>query len=438
MDISKWCNAAAQYLILFPSAASCCLPAGKHLRYGPGKTAALYLGLLVPYVLAAAWVDTVFHLRPNDLFLPALPVFFLLYRRTVDLDLPRALAVYMGVCALQTVPNHMANTLDAYLDPVAWDTGFLTGRAVLLQVGLACLMVASACAVCRQIWWMIDHLDSARIWYSTAAISGAFLVCNLVITPESAEVYYAGQSIYLFPMLEVCLLALLVCVYVLFYQGSRRTLERAQMEQRTQLLEMQSHQYQALREHMRQTARLRHDFRHSLRLLSALAEQRDLAGVRSYLAEYERGLTERAPANYCANAALNALFGYYDEMATSAGVDVDWSIELPDPLTVSELDLAGLFGNLLENGIQGSQTLPAGRRRFSLTTELRQGGQLYIVSTNSFDGHVHKRKDGYYSTKRDGYGIGLMSIAAVAEKYGGSARFSNSDTEFFIDVVIKV
>lgn len=83
------------------------------------------------------------------------------------------------------------------------------------------------------------------------------------------------------------------------------------------------------------------------------------------MAGYERSLSEHAPAVFCANAALNALFGYYHEMAVSAGVDTDWRISLPDPLTVSELDLAGLFGNLLENGIKGCQTLPEGERRFA-------------------------------------------------------------------------
>ena len=107
-------------------------------------------------------------------------------------------------------------------------------------------------------------------------------------------------------------------------------------------------------------------------------------------------------------------------------------------MTVSELDLASLFGNLLENGIKGCQTLRSGERRFSLTTELRQENSLYIVSTNSFDGHVRKGENGYCSTRHDGRGIGLASIAVVAEKYNGAARFSNSDTEFFVDVVLKV
>ncbi|MDE6260468.1 MAG: ATP-binding protein [Oscillospiraceae bacterium] len=243
---------------------------------------------------------------------------------------------------------------------------------------------------------------------------------------------------FLFLLLEGCLLAILTSIYLLFFWATSVILEHAELKERTQLLEIQSRQYWALQEHMRQTARLRHDFRHSIRLLSALAAEEDLAGVRTHLAEYERSLAEYTPAVFCANAALNALFGYYYEMAVSAGVDTDWRIELPDPLTVSELDLAGLFGNLLENGIKGCQTLPEGERRFSLTTELRQGDSLYIVSTNTFDGHVCKRKGGYYSIRHDGHGIGLKSIAAVAEKYGGSVRFSHSDAEFFVDVVMKV
>lgn len=437
MNLRIWLEILPQYLILILGAASCYLPMKNQLKHSAGKTAALCLGVLLPYALAGVWAQTAFHLQMNYVFLPALPVFFLLYRRTVTTDLPRALAVYVGVCAVQSFPAQLANALEAHLHPLTWAEQFSV-EAALFQFALGSLMTALAWLIRRQMRWMIDNLDFAKIWYSTIGLSAVFLALNVAAVPDVPEMYYAGQPFHLFPLLEVCALALLVCVYVLFYQGSWLMLERAQLEQRTQLLEMESHQYQALREHMRQTARLRHDFRHSLRLLSALAEREDLAGVRSYLAEYERGLTEKVPVRYCANAALNALFGYYEEPAASVQIETDWRIQLPDPLTVPELDLASLFGNLLENGINGCQTLPVGKRRFSLTTELRQGNNLYIVSTNSFDGYVRKGKNGYCSTRRDGRGIGLPSIAAVAEKFGGSARFSNSDTEFFIDVVLKV
>lgn len=83
-------------------------------------------------------------------------------------------------------------------------------------------------------------------------------------------------------------------------------------------------------------------------------------------------------------------------------------------------------------------TVPESSRYFCLTSQVRHGNQLYIVSTNSFDGKVRKGKDGYLSTKRNGNGIGLSAIAATAEKYGGSAKASNSGTEFFVDIVLKI
>ena len=189
---------------------------------------------------------------------------------------------------------------------------------------------------------------------------------------------------------------------------------------------------------MRQTAQLRHDFRHSVRLLSSLAEKGDISSIRAHLAEYEVSFSESTPVNFCTNTALNAMFSYYYEMAVSAGIDTDWRIELPEPLSATELDMVSLFGNLMENAIDGCQTVSEGRRYFCLTTEICHGNRLYIVSTNSFDGKVWKGKDGYRSTKHSGKGIGLAAISATAEKYGGSAQASHSDTEFFVDVMLKM
>ena len=273
---------------------------------------------------------------------------------------------------------------------------------------------------------------------SFTVISAIFLVYNILVTPVSYDVVRNSRLRFLFPMFEVGALALLITVYVLFYGIVTSNIEREKLEKRSQLLEMQSHQFRELQEYMRQTARQRHDFKHSVHLLSMLAENGDIDSIRAHLSEYDRRLSENVSVNYCSNAALNALFGYYHEMADSAKIRTDWKIELPEPMTVSELDMAALFGNIMENAISACSTLPEEERYFNLTAELRCGNCLYVVSTNSFDGKVRKGRDGYHSTKHSGRGTGLMSIAAVAEKYGGSAQFSNSDKEFYADVVMKI
>lgn len=437
MSIREWLYTVPQYLVLLPSATVCYLPMRNRMKYTPAKTAALCLAVLIPYIMLASWAQAAFRLDKDLPFMPLLPVFFLLYRRTVHSETARSLAVYVSVCAVMTFATYWENVFAAFYYPQFWDEGGAV-PAALLQAGLACLVVASFFPLRRPILWSIDCVDSLWIWYSIAAISGLFLAVNLLLIPGELEMYYAEGTFHLLPLLEACIFALLVCVFVLFYQGARVLVGKAQLDQRAQLLEIQSHQHRTLQEHMEQTARLRHDFRHSVRLLSDMAGHGDLEGIRAYLAQYEDTLTEHAQVNFCANSTLNALFRYYHEMAVLAGVDAAWRLELPDPLTVSELDLASLFGNLLENGIEGCRTLPEGKRYFNLTAELRHGNSLYIVATNSFDGYVRKGTGGYSSTKRSGTGIGLAAIAAVAEKYDGVLQVSNSDCEFFTDVVIKI
>lgn len=438
MDMKSVFLALPPFLVLLPSAISCYFTMKNQLRYTLPKTVLVCLAVILPYSILAALLCTTFSIDANLVFLPSLIAFFFVFRYTVTASLPKCIAVYVGVCAVQSFPAQFAYAFDAFLHPMSGAADF-SMEAAFFQLVLSCLVAAAfAWPACGLFFRIVDCLDTPKIWYSTTVLSSIFLIFNIVAVPQSYATLHAGRMLFLFPLLEGCMLAILTAIYVLFYLGTTVILEHAELKEHTHLLEMQSRQYRTLQEHMRQTAQLRHDFRHSVYLLSSLAEKGDIDSVRTHLAGYEARLAESTPINYCANAALNALFGYYHEMAVSAGIDTDWHIELPEPLPATELDMVSLFGNLMENAIDGCRTAPEGRRYFCLTTEMRHGSKLYIVSTNSFDGKVRKRKDGYCSTKHSGNGIGLTAIAAVAEKYGGLAQASNSDTEFFVDVALKM
>ena len=172
--------------------------------------------------------------------------------------------------------------------------------------------------------------------------------------------------------------------------------------------------------------------------MAGLADNGDFESLRAQLHEYEQELDLNTPVNYCHNAALNALFNYYREMAASENIKTDWKIHIPEPLTVSELDLCSLLGNLLENAIAGCKTVPEDQRFFNLSILLKNMDCLYIVSTNSFDGKVKKNQETYMSTKRNGEGTGLFSIKTIAEKHKGMAQISNNDRNFFIDIMLKL
>lgn len=438
MDMDRWLSALPQFLVLLPSGASCYYTMKNQLKYTLSRTAALGTAILLPYAFLCSCLCALLRVNANIILLPSLIMLFFPYRCTVTASLPKCLAVYVGVCAVQIFPAQFSYAFDAFLHPASGAAN-LSVEAAFFRLGLSCLVAASfAWPACSLFFRMIDCLDIPKIWYSTVLLSSVFLIFNIMAVPLSYRTLHTGRMFFLFLLLEGGMLAVLIAIYVLFYLGTSVILEHAELKEHTHLLEMQSHQYRALQEHMRQTAQLRHDFRHSVRLLSSLAEKGDIGSIQAHLTGYEASLAENAPANYCANVALNALFGYYYEMAVSAGIDIDLHIELPNPLPATELDMVSLFGNLMENAIDGCHTVLSGRRYFCLTTQIRRDNRLYIVSTNNFDGKVRKRKDGYRSTKHSGNGIGLTAIVAVAEKYNGTAQASNSDTEFFVDVVLKI
>lgn len=435
MDLHKWLSALLQLLILIPGAASCYLPAKKHMKYTIPGTSALCAAVILPYCFTIASLHALFSINIKGIAFLSLVPFFFLYRRTMNLDLPRSLAIYVGVCAIETFPAQFAYAFDAAIHPESGAADFSL-EAGLFQLALSALLfLAFFFPATIRFSRAVDSVSLPKIWYATVALSSIFLVFNILATPLSYSTLHTGRMYGLFLGFEAIALGVLVGIYALFYRSSALMLEQAA---RSQLLEMQSQQYLALQEHIRQTAKLRHDFRHSIRLIASLAEQGDTDSIQAHIAEYETMLDRHAIANYCKNAALNALFGYYHEMAAAADIRTDWNIRLPEPLPFSELDITWLFGNLMENAIAGCRTVPRDSRYFRLAAEVRHGNRLYIVSTNSFDGKVRKGKDGYRSTRHDGNAIGLSAIAAAAEKYGGNAKASNSDTEFFVDVMMEI
>ncbi len=437
MFSGEWFSCLLQFLILVPGALSCYLPVKNRMRFSAKKTIALCCSAAVLFSFAAASAVTVWDVSPNTVGMPILAISFFLYRQTVRLDFPRALAIYVGVCAIETFPVQFGNIADMYFNS---DTEIMTLQGCAVLLGSSCLMLAAFVLPARERFSKaVDELDMPKLWYSTTVISVTFLVFNILAVPASYDVVRGSRLRFLFPMFEIGALAVLITIYVLFYGIVMSIAERVKLENRSRQLEMQASRFRELQEYMKQTERLRHDFKHSVHILARLAENGDLDGVRTHLDEYEQSLNEHAYVSYCANSALNALFGYYRNIAESSGIKTDWRIELPEPLTVSELDMAALFGNIMENAIYACTSLPEGQRYFSLVSEIRHGNSLYIVSTNSFDGKVLKNRDGSYrSSKHGGQGTGLSSIAAAAEKYGGSSRFYNSDKEFYTDVVLKV
>ena len=138
MNITKWLSALPQFLILLPTAASCYLLTEKQMKYTPARTAALCLAVLIPYALTASWVHAALKVSINLILLLSLVPFFFLFRATVKTDLPLSLAIYVGVCAIETFPIQFAYLFDACRHPLSGAANLSAEAAFFASAFPAC------------------------------------------------------------------------------------------------------------------------------------------------------------------------------------------------------------------------------------------------------------------------------------------------------------
>ena len=201
-------------------------------------------------------------------------------------------------------------------------------------------------------------------------------------------------------------------------------------------LALQRLQYQKIADDEERIKKERHDFRHHLAVL------RSLAGDEQKLSEYMDGLTASIPVpsdvRLCENYALNAVAAYYYTLAKQAGIEISVRLAIPRDLAFGvESDLCVVVGNLMENAVEACLRMTDGKRFIRIDSSM-QGDILTIVADNSFAGTIARRDGAYLSSKREGEGIGISSVAAAAVKHGGGSRFEEDDGVFRASVYMRI
>ena len=103
-------------------------------------------------------------------------------------------------------------------------------------------------------------------------------------------------------------------------------------------------------------------------------------------------------------------------------------------------DISVLFGNALDNAIEAvSSTADSEQRLIDLSVSA-QKGFVWIRVINRFQGKVTIRNGFPVTTKADSknHGYGVKSIAATAEKYGGTATVETKDGWFELRILIPM
>ena len=272
----------------------------------------------------------------------------------------------------------------------------------------------------------------------TMPFSVIILAANYLLRPRHYVTLYTNNVFLAFWSILSATLLIWCLLSIFFYFIVTGILNAAKTEERNRFLEMQESQFRSQQKYLEESARVRHDFRQVIHTMQELAHNENYKELNAYLDKFAKTLPENEFIHYCGNPALNALLNYYKNYAERRQIRLDLKIDLPDQMPVSDVDLCGMIGNILENASSACLKLPAGQRWVQLTALTKNKAQLFIIATNSFNGKVKQKEGRYFSTNRSGTGLGLASIRTTAENYNGTAEFSHQDGEFYTDVVVPL
>lgn len=234
----------------------------------------------------------------------------------------------------------------------------------------------------------------------------------------------------------VCSMAyLFFIVYI-----SREQWTRSQLEQTQAILNMQVDQavreIAALRESQEKTKIYRHDMRHHMQYLSSCIENEQFKQAQNYIQEICSEIEADKVTIFCENEAANLIFSTFVRRAFDSGILMQVSARIPQLIPVSENDLCVLLSNGLENALHACrEQREKGWAGVIEVSVYEKNGKIFLQIINSCGKDIIF-DDGIPVTNRPGHGIGVRSICAIVERYGGIYAFSAEDGQFILRISI--
>lgn len=230
-----------------------------------------------------------------------------------------------------------------------------------------------------------------------------------------------------------------LCAFVTYSQTAWAVSSSAkaakEAEYRAQLahqLDLQRARVEDLESHAEEMKRIRHDRRQHVQVLRGLLEKGEVQEALAYLEDYEGSMAEAIQPPLCENFVADTLCRRYEALAKQAGVEVSISSALPREPGVAGSDLAVILGNLWENAVAAALDAGEGKRFIRLRVQAQEE-QVLIRMENGYGGVVYQEGERFLSSKpgrNKAEGVGIASIRAMAERYGGMADFTYTPDTF--------
>ena len=178
----------------------------------------------------------------------------------------------------------------------------------------------------------------------------------------------------------------------------------------------------------------KHDFHHHLQALKGQLEAGEVDRALAYIEQLDNQLMNVDTLLKTGNVSLDAILSAKIAQAKAENIAVTVKANVPDALTISDLELSIIIGNLLDNAIEACRTVTC--ERFIRIFISMKGNMLYFSMLNAA-GTKRKKTGSLFATHKDGvHGFGLRRAEAILEEHGGWVKYNSEDGAFTSEFLV--
>ncbi len=202
-----------------------------------------------------------------------------------------------------------------------------------------------------------------------------------------------------------------------------------------QMVEVYANQLDLVRESQEQVNALRHDMKHHIIELSALARAEKGNAIIEYLHGMEKFMLNQKEHVSTGNKEIDGVLNYLLQKAYEILEHVDIKITIPDEIYWTNFNVCVILGNLVDNAIR--EAGKSEEKYLEINIRSKQGILLVFIE-NSYAGKIMMHGNKIKSSQQNLaiHGIGLENVKKIVQENGGEMNIEYSQERFKVQVLL--
>ena len=266
----------------------------------------------------------------------------------------------------------------------------------------------------------------------------ALNMAALLMVPVVSIVYIYYLIIVAHEIKEIVIFAALALLFInipIFYlYHSLLKFYSARMNEQVfkQMLEVYSYQLDIARE---SEERVRHDIKHHIIELSAMAKKNNNDDMIKYLSGMKDFMLNPKEYSTTGNQEIDGVLNYMLQKANKTLNQVDVQINIPKDLYFNNFNICVILGNLVDNAVR--EASKSKEKLLTIKMQIKQEVLLIFIE-NSYSGKILEKRNGLQTTQPELaiHGIGLENVKKVVIANGGEIKIDYTSNRFCVQVLL--